>query len=74
MDCDLCRTLVKMTENNPQAHFPIRPAIFAVRETLDEGEAILLVCAECMAEYYGMHDTVLLLADTYIPKEGGSEI
>lgn len=64
MDCNLClaqRSCEKNTYGAAQSE--LHPAEYAVKEN----GVLLVVCAEHMASFYGMHETVLIVADTYVP-------
>ncbi len=65
MLCDLCLAFKEVSKGNPQANVVVHEAVYAVKEN----GVLLSVCPECMAWFYGMHETVLLPADTYVPEE-----
>lgn len=71
MDCDICLTAKDVVEKQ-LFHFPmeINEAVFAVKEN----GVLLLYCAKHMAEFHNLHETVLLPADTYVPKDDEPDI
>lgn len=62
MNCDVCLYAGKKEAD---------PARYAVKEN----DVVLVLCEGCMEFLYGMHETVLLPADTYVPRsdEAGGE-
>lgn len=65
MDCDVC----------PYASSGIvRTEAKIAKYAVKENGVLLLLCEECMEFLYGMHETVLLPADTYVPEEDEPDI
>lgn len=66
MECYICLAEKSLMERQIQSKVvTIQEAVFAVKE---DGE-LRLLCVEHMAEFYGMHETVLVPGDTYVPHD-----
>jgi len=69
-ECSICKVEATFMKSQPQAvPHEVLPARFAVK---DSDGIILLVCPKHIEEFYNMHETVLLVGDTYIPREDES--
>ncbi len=63
--CYICLTLRGAEENT---YGVARSVLYQAKYAVREEEVLRLLCTIHMEEFYGMHETVLLLADTYIDK------